>query len=61
MRKVLTPHNARLKTVPSLIKCARQNLMFKIFIVPKKIKQNKKTHTKIIKDSKVTPFACVLC
>jgi len=40
--KVLAPHNVHLKTVPSLIKCARYNLMFKIFVVPQKIKQNKK-------------------
>ena len=42
--KVLAPHNVRLKTVPSLIKCARYNLMFKIYVVPQKIKQNKNTY-----------------
>jgi len=34
--KVLAPHNARLKIVPYLIKRARWNLMFKIFVIPQK-------------------------
>jgi len=47
--KVLTPHDARLKMVPSLIKCAKYNLMLKIFVIPQKIKQKKNTY-KNIKD-----------